>query len=123
MITPEKLKEIRIQNKLSQDDLAQITGVHYQYISDLERGVKPISHKFSEKLKQKGLIKDEGKKEAIREKWFDRLTESELQTLEKITKEDKAALILFFNAINGDIAKIELLSQYLKSRYTVNISE
>jgi transcriptional regulator with XRE-family HTH domain len=120
MITPELLKKIRTENNLTQEEFANKLGVTSVYLCRLETEAKPITHKFEMKLKESGFLQEEV---ALKKEWFDRLTESELQTLEKITKEDKAALILFLDAVNGDIAKIELLSQYLKSRYTVNISE
>lgn len=60
MITPEKLKEIRFKNNnMSQQKFADIVGVSKQYISDLERGKKPISLNFEKKLIEKALLLEE----------------------------------------------------------------
>jgi len=56
MITPEIIKKIRFENKLSQNDLGQKIGVSHYYISMLENGKKPITSKFETKLKEIGLL-------------------------------------------------------------------
>jgi transcriptional regulator with XRE-family HTH domain len=57
VITPKILKEIRFKNNdMSQQEMADILEVSKQYISDLERGKKPISLNFEKKLIEKGLV-------------------------------------------------------------------
>lgn len=36
----KKLREIRLNKKLSQGDVAKVLGVHRSYISGLERGIR-----------------------------------------------------------------------------------
>jgi len=38
-----KVKELRKQKKFSQEELAQKTGLHRTYISDIERGNRNVS--------------------------------------------------------------------------------
>jgi len=64
MLTSEKLKKIRKKAGYDQLKFAEIMGVSRQYISDLERAVKPLSHKFEMKLIEKGLISTEQEPEA-----------------------------------------------------------
>ena len=46
----EKVKEIRLNNNMSQADLAKILGVHPMDISGIERGVQNIALKNIERL-------------------------------------------------------------------------
>ncbi len=46
----KKVKELRLQKKMSQGDLAKILGVHPTYISGIERGVRNMALKNIEKL-------------------------------------------------------------------------
>jgi len=46
----KKVKELRLQKKMSQGDLAKILGVHPTYISGIERGVRNMTLKNIEKL-------------------------------------------------------------------------
>lgn len=45
-----RVKELRLQKKMSQGDLAKILGVHPTYISGIERGVRNMALKNIEKL-------------------------------------------------------------------------
>ena len=45
-----KAKELRLQKKMSQGDLAKLLGVHPTYISGIERGVRNMALKNIEKL-------------------------------------------------------------------------
>lgn len=45
-----RVKEIRLDKKMSQGDLAKILGVHPTYISGIERGVRNMTLKNIEKL-------------------------------------------------------------------------
>ncbi len=45
-----KVRELRLQKKMSQGDLAKILGVHPTYISGIERGVRNMALKNIEKL-------------------------------------------------------------------------
>ncbi len=45
-----RVKEIRLDKKMSQGDLAKILGVHPTYISGIERGVRNMALKNIEKL-------------------------------------------------------------------------
>lgn len=46
----KRVKELRLQKKMSQGDLAKILGVHPTYISGIERGVRNMALKNIEKL-------------------------------------------------------------------------
>lgn len=46
----KRAKELRLQKKMSQGDLAKILGVHPTYISGIERGVRNMALKNIEKL-------------------------------------------------------------------------
>lgn len=46
----KKVKELRLQKKMSQGDLAKILSVHPTYISGIERGVRNMALKNIEKL-------------------------------------------------------------------------
>lgn len=46
----KKVKELRLQKKMSQGGLAKILGVHPTYISGIERGVRNMALKNIEKL-------------------------------------------------------------------------
>lgn len=50
----QRIKELRIKNNLTQEKLADRSGVHYTYIGAVERGTKNISLKNIEKV-AKGL--------------------------------------------------------------------
>ena len=56
----KKVKELRLQKKMSQGDLAKILGVHPTYISGIERGVRNMALKNIEKLaKALGVLPSE----------------------------------------------------------------
>lgn len=44
------VKKYRLEKKLSQEKLAEITGLHRTYISSMERGFRSISLKNIEKI-------------------------------------------------------------------------
>ena len=46
----KKVKEIRLKKDISQGDLAKILGVHPTYISGIERGVRNMALKNTERL-------------------------------------------------------------------------
>ncbi len=46
----KKLKEIRIERGLSQEELASICHLHRTYISDIERGERNVSIENVEKI-------------------------------------------------------------------------
>ena len=46
----DKLRELRRQKGLSQEDLALKSGLHRTYISDIERGSRNLSLKNIEKI-------------------------------------------------------------------------
>lgn len=46
----KSVKKYRIQSKLSQEKLGELTGLHRTYISDIERGLRSISLNNIEKL-------------------------------------------------------------------------
>ncbi|PIS42387.1 MAG: transcriptional regulator [Candidatus Kerfeldbacteria bacterium CG08_land_8_20_14_0_20_40_16] len=46
----KRLKEIRLQRKMSQGDIARTLGVHRSYISGIERGIRNPSLKNIERL-------------------------------------------------------------------------
>lgn len=39
----KKVKQYRLNSNLSQEKLAELTGLHRTYISDIERGLRSIS--------------------------------------------------------------------------------
>lgn len=46
----KNVKKYRVQSKLSQEKLRELTGLHRTYISDIERGLRSISLNNIEKL-------------------------------------------------------------------------
>ncbi len=46
----KNIKKYRLQSKLSQEKLGELTGLHRTYISDIERGLRSISLNNIEKL-------------------------------------------------------------------------
>lgn len=44
------LRKFRKQNNISQQELAQYLGVRQGFISQMERGTRPVSHKAYEKI-------------------------------------------------------------------------
>ena len=46
----KNVKKYRIESKLSQEKLGELTGLHRTYISDIERGLRSISLNNIEKL-------------------------------------------------------------------------
>lgn len=46
----KNVKKYRIELKMSQEKLAELTGLHRTYISDVERGLRSISLNNIEKL-------------------------------------------------------------------------
>lgn len=46
----EKIRQIRKQKKISQEELAFRAGLHRTYISDIERGTRNVSLKNIEKI-------------------------------------------------------------------------
>ena len=46
----KNVKKYRLQSKLSQEKLGELTGLHRTYISDIERGLRSISLNNIEKL-------------------------------------------------------------------------
>jgi len=45
-----KIKSLRLQKNMSQEELSSKTGLHRTYISDIERGVRNVSLKNIEKI-------------------------------------------------------------------------
>lgn len=46
----KNIKKYRLESKISQEKLAELTGLHRTYISDIERGLRSISLNNIEKL-------------------------------------------------------------------------
>jgi len=46
----QNVKKYRLKQNLSQEDLAELSGMHRTYISDIERGKRSISLKNIEKI-------------------------------------------------------------------------
>ena len=47
---PDVLRKIRIENELSQEELADLAGLHRTYISQIERGLKSPSLRSLEQI-------------------------------------------------------------------------
>ena len=45
-----KIKSLRLQKNMSQEELSSKSGLHRTYISDIERGVRNVSLKNIEKI-------------------------------------------------------------------------
>lgn len=46
----KNIRKYRLESKISQEKLAELTGLHRTYISDIERGLRSISLNNIEKL-------------------------------------------------------------------------
>ena len=46
----KNIKKYRLKSKISQEKLAELTGLHRTYISDIERGLRSISLNNIEKI-------------------------------------------------------------------------
>lgn len=64
----KNVKKYRIQSKLSQEKLGELTGLHRTYISDIERGLRSISLNNIEKLSK--ALNVEAYKLFIFEEWI-----------------------------------------------------
>lgn len=64
----KNVKKYRLQSKLSQEKLGELTGLHRTYISDIERGLRSISLNNIEKLSK--ALNVEIYKLFIFEEWF-----------------------------------------------------
>lgn len=47
---PDVLRKVRIEKKLSQEELADLAGLHRTYISQIERGLKSPSLRSLEQI-------------------------------------------------------------------------
>lgn len=54
----QNVKKYRLNKNLSQEELAEISGMHRTYISDIERGKRSISLKNIEKIANALNIKE-----------------------------------------------------------------
>jgi transcriptional regulator with XRE-family HTH domain len=102
LITPDRIKRIRFENKLSQQELADKLDVSKQYISDLEREIKPISKKFVDKIKQAGLLID-----------YDTEVKKAFASIDDETI--KEFIQVYSKALDLDIDAINKLEQELKT--------
>lgn len=64
----KNVKKYRVQSKLSQEKLGELTGLHRTYISDIERGLRSISLNNIEKISK--ALNVEIYKLFIFEEWF-----------------------------------------------------
>ena len=64
----KNVKKYRLQSKLSQEKLGELTGLHRTYISDIERGLRSISLNNIEKISK--ALNVEIYKLFIFEEWF-----------------------------------------------------
>jgi len=99
-LTLEKFKEIRKKNDLSQEQLAEILGVHPQYISNIERGIKPVSYKLIDKLIQKGLYTEDKEPPTIQNEL--NLTEQDWELLTEIILSDRELLLIICKRFKTD---------------------
>jgi transcriptional regulator with XRE-family HTH domain len=116
MITPEKIKEIRLSKNLSQEDFALKLGVSNEYISRIENGKNPVTHKLQDKLFKLGFLSDQEKTpEAILNTWGQALdlTESEKKLLASALVKDKEVCFYLFKALNGDVSALEKLKKLI----------
>jgi transcriptional regulator with XRE-family HTH domain len=120
MIKPEQLKKIRIEKNLSQEEMASKLGCTQFYLSHLENGKKPITHKFELKLKALGYIDEESILEAEYQaelKECAELMKKEPTLLKEIIAaiiKDPVASRIAAAAINGDKEAIDKFSNYMK---------
>ena len=114
MTTPEELKKIRINLNLDQNQFADKLGYSRQFISDLERGVKPITEKTEIKLKnisgqQETASEDEAVKCFL---WFKKefnLSDDESRALLDDLASDKLPYTLLSRIRTGDKQAVKLL--------------
>lgn len=117
MITPEILKRIRFENNdISQNELAKKLGVSKQYISDLERGKSPISHKFEAKLRELGFLieKEENPLSQYIEDLQKKLSQEQLDLLFKMIVKEPELMIFAAKAIEGDDVFLDRFYKIIK---------
>jgi transcriptional regulator with XRE-family HTH domain len=52
-MTNLELKQIRLENGLKQSDIAELLGIKQSYVSDMEKGKKPISKNAADIITKK----------------------------------------------------------------------
>jgi transcriptional regulator with XRE-family HTH domain len=93
----ERLKQLRQQKKLSQTELAEIVGLHYNHIGRYERGVsRPAADALKRLADALGVTTDyliDGTTEqAAKASFADRELLRQFQEVEKLSEEDKLVI-------------------------------
>lgn len=116
------LKESRIKLNLNQQQLADKLGMTKQYLSNIENGLKPLSKEkivmLFDFFNINPIFLLTGKGEMfLKENPLQDLdlTDSELQDLVKLIKEDKYILLLLLKTRNGDKKALDSLCKLLYS--------
>lgn len=114
MITPDEIKEIIYEQRLSQEEFALKINVTPEYLSRVLNGKNPVSHKFEAKLKELGLLEEPAPPQPEWQKELN-LTDSECEKLFKTVKENKYKLFLAVDALNGEEESKKTLFKLLDS--------
>jgi len=95
----KRIRELRKQKNLSQEDLAERAGLHYTYIGQVERGKKNPSLKSIEKI-AKALdtslpdlflfLEKRAPKDSLKQQILDTIADMDTRTLKLILKVVKA---------------------------------
>jgi transcriptional regulator with XRE-family HTH domain len=106
-ILGRKIRAVRKGRKISQESLAELSGFHPTYISDIERGkVNASITTFYQIVKALDIPLEELVKIPMREKEME-LMEEIMALLGHISRLDKKKQVIFLAAAKGLIAGIE----------------
>lgn len=99
----QRLRQLRIQKKLSQTELGKLAGLHYNHIGRYERGgSRPTADALQRLADALGVSGDYlingANEEAAKAKFKDRELLQQFREVEQLSEEDKMLVKKFLNA-------------------------
>jgi len=100
---PERLRTLRRQKNLSQEELGKLAGVHFTHVSRYERGIsRPASDTLRRLANALGVtgdyLLDGSTEEAAKARFEDRDLLLQFQEVEKLQPEEKGLVKVFLEA-------------------------